>query len=384
VYPLEPAERPEVTNSPFLHVVGEGGEDGPKVTFAVHSWRRIVRDALTHPALASLPCKKDLYLVALDFSALCDHRGHGPYSAKERRGRALEERPDPSLCELVEITDKQVSKMLKLLAALGFLELTRKAAMGRQAEYKVTIPARGVADVGQCLAVAATLGFRPAESPDKRARRTSRARETQRLNRARKVAQMVVDNAVDNSGQRSVQTPLPGGCAHTPSEECANTPQGECADTPPLPIGGFGIKGSISSRLGTGPWVAETGAAKDDLPDEVEHGQEPPVTVDGQPSGNRWGDAVSQAAIRQQRQDRLEAERAEADPCPGLGGDGCPRRRPVSQGNSEGLCVRCYGMLLAQREANSRPPAGDHESRVPFDEAHSSPAALGADGGTQA
>lgn len=374
-----------MSNTPLLHVVGgEDGEDGPKVSFAVHSWRRIVRDALTDPRLESLPCKKDLYLVALDFASLCDHRGNGTYSAKERRGRALEERPDPSLCELVEITDKQVSKMLKLLIALGFLRMTKKAAMGRQAEYEVTLPQRGIADVGECLAVAAGLGFKPAASVETRSSRTRKAREASHLKRAHEAARMVVDNAVDNSVQGSAQTHPSGECANTPSEECPDTPQEECVDTPPLPIGVFGNTGTTGRGLSTGVLGAGTGERKDDHLPGLPKGEKRGETVDGDPSGNRWDGAVTQAGIRRRQKNREDQQRAAADPCPGLDEGGCPRKRPVSPVNDEGLCVHCYGVLLAQRDETECAGAGDHGSAVRFDVPHMPPAPWGADGGTPA
>lgn len=362
-----PAEGPNVSNPAHLQLVDDGGEDGPKISFAVHSWRRIVRDALTDPRLDSLPCKKDLYLVALDFSALCDHRGYGAYSAKERTGRALSERPDASLCELVAISKHQVSKMLKLLIALGFLRMTQPAAMGRQAEYEVTLPHRGVADVGECLAVAASLGFKAAQSSDQRAARTAKARDQKKINKAHRVARTVVentsapvendqssvDNPVDNSGQGVVQTEPSGGCAHNPCEGSPDNTQEGCADNPPLPIGVFGNTGTTTSRLRTGGLGAEPGDAKnDDLPVAEQDDERP---------------AITQAAIRRRDKERADERRGDAEPCPGRHGDGCPRNRPVSPKNDEGLCVRCYGMLLAHRDALRDAGAIDHGTPVASD-----------------
>ena len=333
-------------------------DGGPQVSFTVQSWRRIVRTILGEPNLATLPCRRDLLLVAYDFAALCDVSGRGLYSSKERTGRARDDRPDASLCELTEISKVQTGRMLKLLIALGCLRQIRQSAMGRQAVYQAVIPSGSPESIGRCLATAAELGFRPRTPRDMSkqtdARRRRRAREDA-LQVLADVPQMAVDEpvdqAVDNSDLGVMQTTPSVGHVNDPPEGHANDPQKGRADDPPLPIGGSGNKGSISSNPGTASWAAGTGARKEDHQGGREEPDQPPVTtsvatVDGQPSGNRWGSSVvSQAAIRQTGRDRMRADLAKLDRCQGLDGMGCRYDRPVSPSNDKNLCIRCYALI---------------------------------------
>lgn len=328
-------------------------DDGPQVSFTVQSWRRIVRTVLGDPNLTTLPCRRDLLLVAYDFAALCDVSGRGPYSAKERTGRARDDRPDASLCELTEISKVQTGRMLKLLIALGCLRQVRQPAMGRQAVYQAVIPSGGPESVGRCLAMAAELGFRPRARRDMSkqndARRQRKAHEDA-LQVLTDIPQMAVDEPVDNSKLGVMQTTPLVGHADDPPKGHADDPQKGRADDPPLPIGGLGNKGSISTYSGTGSWGASPAAPEEDQQGGGEDRRQPPVTtsvmtVDGRPSGNRWGTAVSQAAIRQTGRDRMRAELAKANRCQGLDGMGCRHDRPVSPSNDKGLCIRCYALI---------------------------------------
>ncbi|WP_150112987.1 hypothetical protein [Streptomyces violaceusniger] len=335
-------------------------DDGPQVSFTVQSWRRIVRTLLAEPNLSTLPCRRDLLLVAYDFAALCDVGGRGAYSAKERTGRARDDRPDPSLCELTEMSKVQTGRMLKLLIALGCLRMVRQAAMGRQAVYQATIPTGSPESMGRCLAAAAELGFKPRTRRDMTkqadARRLIKAHE-EALQVLAEVPRTAVESPVDNSELGVMQTTPSGGHADDPPRGHADDPQQGHADDPPLPIGALGSKGTICSHLGTGPWVAGTGARKEDhRGGGGEHGQQPVptsvATIDGDPAGNRWGSAVSQEAIRRTGRDRMRAELAKADRCQGLHGKGCRFTRPVSPSNDKGLCIRCYALIA---EPDDRP-----------------------------
>jgi hypothetical protein len=325
---------------------------GPQVTFTVQSWRRIVRDAIDDPGLESLPCRRDLLLVAYDFASLCDVAGRGAYSSEPRKGNARSERPDASLCEFTEIGRLQVAKMLKLLIALGLLRQVRKAQMNQQAVYVASIPPRGYAEIGECLAVAAALGFKPRAKRD-----TSRASEERRRRKAHDEARQVLDEVPQTAVDEPVDNPV-RDVVPTTSLECrpddvpprrADDVPGGRADDAPLPIGVLGSRGTISSHLGTGPWSLATGAGKEDHLVGGEESDQPSVTtttIDGSPAENRWGAAVSQQAIRQTGRERAREERASVPRCQGLTGNGCAYDRPISPSNDKDLCLRCHGDLV--------------------------------------
>ncbi|MFD8335516.1 hypothetical protein ACFV42_23080 [Streptomyces solisilvae] len=329
-----------------------------------------------------------MLIVAYDFASLCDVSGRGAYSSEPRKGYARSERPDPSLCEITEIGRLQVAKMLKLLIALGLLTQVRRAGMNQQAIYAATIPQRGVAEYSQCLAVAAELGFKPRTKRD-----TTKATQERRRRKAHGKAsgvseeapQTAVEEPVDNRSRDVVRTtPRERRADDAPGRRADDVPRHR-ADDGPLPIGGLGNRGTTCSHLGTGPRGARTGAEKEDQLGSGEERDPGPVmaspdTVDGQPAGNRWGTAVSQAAIRQAGRDRAREESANAGRCQGLDGKGCKYDRPVSPSNDKGLCIRCYGLIAEPDDSPGSPP-GAPDQPLSFDTPEMPPPSYGTEDG---
>jgi len=303
-----------------------------------------------------------MLFVAYDFATLCDVSGRGAYSSEPRKGRARSARPDPSACEFTEIGRLQVGKMLKLLIALGLLTQVQEAGMNQPAVYAATIPKNGNAEYQRCLAVAAELGFKPRVKRD-----TTRATQERRRRKAdaqgrRPISDVdqAVDDPVDAPNRDVVPTTSLGRRADDVPQRRADDVSGSRADDVPLPIGVLGNRGAISNHLGTGPWAVTFSAEKQDPPDHGKGGGRPTITmpvatVDGQPSRNRWGTAITQKGIRKTGRALLHEALATIDRCQGLDGRGCAYHRPVSPSNDKGLCIHCYGQI-AVPDGISPPP----------------------------